>query len=123
MCWLASCTSTQKMLCRTWKVDDVQFVDAPDANSALKDAIAKSLKSSVTFTFMKDSVYRIVSNGEAINSKWWLSKDKKAIFAIDPNGKVVESKVEGLKPGYFKINFPANNNNPGYILTCSPVAN
>ncbi|HLP21879.1 MAG TPA: hypothetical protein VK174_16310 [Chitinophagales bacterium] len=124
LCWLASCTSPQKMLCRTWKVDEVYFGENNSGMApAMQEAIANSLKSTVTFTFMPDSSYKIVSKGEVTTSKWWFSKDKKTIFAVDPSGQTVESKIEGLKARYFKINFPANNGRPGYVLTCSPVVN
>lgn len=122
-CLIASCTSTEKLLCRTWKVDDVQFVDnGAGYNKLMAEAIANELKSNVTFTFARDSVYQVSSNGNISTNKWWLSKDHKSFWAIGGDGSAVSYKIEKLKSGYFKVYFPPIAGSSGYILTCSPVA-
>lgn len=122
ICLVASCTSTEKLLCRTWKVDDVQFVDGGVGyNKLMAEAIANELKSNVTFTFARDSVYQVNSNGKISTNKWWLSKDRKSFSAVGVDGSVVSYKIEQLKNGYFKVYFPPMAGTSGYILTCSPV--
>jgi hypothetical protein len=120
---LSSCTSTEKLLCRTWKVDDVQFLQsATPMNDKMNEALAENMKNRLTFTFQADSVYKVNNNGKETTSKWWFSKDKRSFFAIVPNGNTVESKIESLKTGSFTVIFPPSEKMTGYKLICSPVS-
>ncbi|HRG89431.1 MAG TPA: hypothetical protein PLW44_10455 [Chitinophagales bacterium] len=122
-CWLlSSCTSTEKLLCRTWRVDDVQFLpSATPMNDKMNELLAENMKTKLTFTFQADSVYKVNNNGKETTSKWWFAKDKKSFYAIVPNGSTVESKIESLKNGSFTVVFPPSEKMTGYKLICSPV--
>ena len=61
-CLAMSCASTQKLLCKSWKIDDVQFVDSLNTfTPAQKEMLSKALKTQVTFVFATDSIYKVYS--------------------------------------------------------------
>ncbi len=124
LCLIAACSSPSKVLLKTWKIDDVQFLDSlntftPDQ----KEMVTKSLKTDLNFTFLPDSAYVVKSAGTTINSKWWYTGKKKnyTLYTIGSDGKTVKSKIIKLTKDYFQFEAKADDENQSFLFTCSPV--
>src|SRR5687768_2585561 len=118
--FLAACMSPQKALMRTWKIDDVVFLDSlntlPEQH---KTMLTYNLKKNLQFTFLPDSAYQVRSPDETVNGKWWMSADKKSLFTITQQG-TVQSKIYELKKGSFQFE-SVGDLNQSFLFTCSPV--
>jgi len=118
---MASCSSPVKMMCRTWKINDVQFLDSLNTfTPAQKEMLTKSLKTNITFTFFPDSSYQVTSSGEVHNSKWWFTAGKNGFYTITPEGKTIEGRILELKKNYLRFE-SAGEENQNFRFTCSPV--
>lgn len=72
-----SCTSTQKLLSRTWKVTDVELTDSLNLfNPEQEEMIKNALKQNVVFEFLPNSSYQIKSAGETHTGKWEIAKGR-----------------------------------------------
>ena len=123
ICFIASCSTPQKLICNTWKIDEVQFLDSLNTfTPSQKEMLTKALKTNLNFTFLPDSTYRVVSGGETHNSKWWMTtgKAEKILYTVTPEGKIAEGKIIELKKNFFR--FESNTEvNQGFLFTCSPA--
>jgi hypothetical protein len=118
--FLAACLSPQKTLLKTWKIDDVVFLDSLNTlGEQQKKMLTYNLKKNLEFTFLPDSVYQVKSGAEIVNGKWWLSADKKSMFTTTAQG-TVQSKIYELKKGIFKFE-SAGDLNQSFLFTCSPT--
>jgi hypothetical protein len=119
--FLASCASSEKMLSRTWKIDKVVFMDSLSTlNPEQKAQIANQLTHHMSLSFLPDSVYAVSSGGDKTRSKWWLSGDTKTLFTIDPQERVVESKILKLNKNYLEF-ITLGKGNDAFKFSCSPV--
>jgi len=121
--FVASCSSPVKMMCNTWKVDDVQFLDSLNTfTPAQKEMLTKSIKTTLVFTFSADSSYQVRSSGEVHNNKWWLvtTKNGKLFYTTTPEGKMAEAKILELKKNYLQFE-SAGEENQSFRFTCSPI--
>jgi len=124
LCLFASCSSPSKMLLKTWKIDDVQFLDSLNTfDVAQKEMLTKSLKSTIKFTFLPDSAYVVRSSNDVINSKWWYTgkKGMYTLYTIGSDGKTVKSKIKNLKKNYLQFETESEEANQGFLFTCTPV--
>jgi len=99
VCLVASCTSTGKMLQHTWKIADAEVTDTTGRFTAAQtEMIAQSMEKTVVFSFLPDSVYKVVSSGETHTGKWWIAKGNKVkeFYGIGPDGKRVIWKLNQL---------------------------
>jgi hypothetical protein len=117
--FIAAC-SPQKALLRTWKIDDVMFIDSLNTlPEEQKKMLTHNLKSNLQFTFLPDSAYQVRTGSEIVNGKWWLSKDKKTLFTTTQQG-TIESKISELNKS--KLRFEsAGEMNQSFLFSCSPV--
>jgi hypothetical protein len=83
---LAGCTSPDKLICRTWKVDELNFPPAKnDFDAKIQQSVKEQLHS-IRFTFNADSTYQ-GGGKEGLNSgRWWFTDNKKAIIML--TGKI-----------------------------------
>jgi hypothetical protein len=118
--FLSACMSPQKTLQRTWRIDDVVFLDSLNTlPEQQKKMLTYNLKKNLQFTFLRDSAYQVHSGSEIVNGKWWLSSDKKSLFTTTQQG-TVESKIYELKKKQFQFE-SAGELNQSFLFTCSPV--
>jgi hypothetical protein len=118
--FLAACMSPQKALLKTWKIDDVVFLDTLNTiPEQQKKMLTHNLVKNLQFTFLKDSAYQVISGTEIVNGKWWLSGDKKSLFTTTQQG-TVESKIYELKKNTLKFE-SIGELNQSFLFTCSPV--
>ena len=62
--FLAACSSPQKILMRTWKIDNVDFLDTLNTLSQQqKMMVTQELTKNLKFTFMPDSLYQVIVEG------------------------------------------------------------
>jgi len=123
-CLIASCSSPVKLLCNTWKIDSVEFIDTLNTfTPAQKEMLTRSLITSLRFTFKADSSYQVVSGTEVHNSKWWpaYNRAEKRFYTVTPEGNTVESKIIELKKNFLKFESGSAEPNQGFRFTCSPV--
>ena len=121
LCILAACASPQKVLMRTWKIDDIVFIDTLNPYPAKeKQMLTNKLKKTVQFTFLSDSAFQVRSGDEVVNGKWWLSADKKSLFTTTGDKGLVEAKIYEVKKSLFKFE-TASGINQTFIFSCSPV--
>jgi hypothetical protein len=119
--FIGSCASTEKMLTKTWKIDEVVFMDSVSAyNAEQKAEIVKQLTHNISFSFSADSNYAMSSGSEKTNTKWWLSNDKKAFFTISPQEKVIESEILKLNKKSLEFITHEKGDN-SYKFVCSLV--
>ncbi len=90
---LSGCSTPEKLICRTWKVDKVDF-NAPKSEFEAK--IQQSIKQMVPdlrFTFKHDSTYVGGKEGTPTTGRWWFINKKKAIVMTSEeqqtNGKII----------------------------------
>jgi hypothetical protein len=117
---LAACMSPQKALMRTWKIDEVVFLDSLNTlPEEQKKMLTHNLKKNLQFTFLRDSAYQVRSEDETVNGKWWLSADKQTLFTTTQQG-MVESKIYELKKS--TLQFESDGDlNQSFLFTCIPV--
>ena len=120
---LASCSSPAKLLCRTWKIDDVQFKDSLNTlTQSQKDLVSKSLKSDLLFTFKSDSTYLVRNSGNTTTSKWWFTGNKKVntLYTQGDDGKIVKSKINKVTKTYLQFESEGQEKQ-SFLFTCSPT--
>ena len=120
---LASCSSPTKLLCRTWKIDDVQFKDSLNTlTQSQKDLVSKSLKSDLLFTFKVDSTYLVRNAGNTTTSKWWFTGNKKVntLYTQGDDGKIVKSKIYKVTKTYLQFESEGQEKQ-SFLFTCSPT--
>ena len=118
--FLATCSSPQKILMRTWKIDNVDFLDTLNTLSQQQKMMAtQELTKNLHFTFLPDSMYQVTSKNEVINGKWWMSADKKTMFTSTKQGDA-QSKVIELKKKKFKFE-SAGEMNQTFRFYCTPA--
>lgn len=111
------------MLCRTWKIDDVLFLDSLNTlTQSQKELVTKNLKTDLLFTFNHDSTYLVRNAGTMTNSKWWFTGNIKSntLFTQGPDGKIVKSKIIKLTKNYLQFESEGQENQ-SFLFTCSPV--
>ena len=102
ICFLAACSSPQKLLQQTWKVDDVVFLDSLNTLSPKQvDMLLNKVKADVVFTFLPDSAFQVKHGNDVSNGKWWFGAGKRSLFTSTQEN-TVESKIYELKKKYFK---------------------
>jgi hypothetical protein len=117
---LTACMSPKKALLKTWKIDDIVFLDSLNrVPEQQKTALEQSLKTDFQFSFLPDSAYQVRTPVETIKGKWWLSGDKKSIHTTTPQG-TIESKIHSLKENSLQFESAAGLNQ-SFLFICSPV--
>jgi hypothetical protein len=117
---LAACNSTEKLICRTWKVTDISFnTTLGDFDVKMQKQIRKQLMTDVTFTFKRDSAYILHKQDSVYRGKWWLWADKKTFTTYNElaagNSDIVSITKKQM---VFKVTDPA-----GKVMTftCVPT--
>jgi hypothetical protein len=116
---LASCNSTQKLLCKTWKVDDVDFGNGGKVGGAIQKQIKQQL-TTFKLSFKKDGTYIIDRVDSSVVGKWSFSDDKKMVHTKSSIGNTDEKLLVLSKT---KLVFEASNpeKKNSMTFTCSPV--
>ena len=118
--FLTACSTPQKAILQTWKINDVQFLDSLNTLPEMqKDIITLKLKKDIQFSFLPDSVFQVLSGSEIRNGRWWFSADKKTLFTSTQQ-KTIESKIYELKKKSFRFE-SAGDINQSFLFTCSPL--
>ena len=80
---LSSCVSREKLIVKSWKLDDMQLESSRDsAELAFINTAAASMRTNITMRMEADSTYTIMQLQEqkATRGKWWFSADKKRLY-------------------------------------------
>lgn len=120
LCFIAACSSPQKLLQQEWKIDDVQFIDSLNTYTAeQKGNISQSLKTSFGIRFKPDSVYVATHLNKTITGKWWFSKNGKTLYTNNILDGTIVSKIHELSKDRLEFE-TTNSEKQTYIYTCSP---
>ncbi len=93
---VASCNTTEKLLCRTWRVVDVDFDEASvDVSKLDKPQLVQQFKDSCVFSLSKEHTYSIKLPQRTETGVWSLSKSKDTIFSQNEHAGTV-SKINVL---------------------------
>jgi len=92
---LASCNPTKKLLCKTWKIEDVTF--GGPGRGGYGSQIQEMIKAQVMnfkLDFSKNGNYTIIEKDTSVIGKWWFGPDKKTVYthgaAGSNNAKLLE---------------------------------
>lgn len=117
---IAGCTSSNKLLLHTWRVNEVTFVDSLNTLTDLqKKNLSVDLKKNLQFTFYHDSAFQVRNANDVVNGKWWLSTDRKILFT-QMQGQITPAKVYEIKKGLLRFE-SAGEYNQTFIFDCLPV--
>jgi len=90
---LSGCTSPEKLLCRSWKVDNVDFSPPKSDFEARIQKSVKDMIPSLSFTFKRDSTYTGGNKAEPTTGKWWFTDNKKSLVLTNAqeqtNSKII----------------------------------
>ena len=93
VCALSGCTSPEKLLCRTWKVDSVDFNQPKSEFEAKIQKSVKDMIPELVFSFRRDSTYTGGKKDEPLTGKWWFTDKKKGLVLTNAqqqtNGKII----------------------------------
>lgn len=117
---IAGCNTPKKILCRTWKLTDVEFDEkAVDLTAEQKPLLIQQLKDSCLFVFNKDHTYRLKlpQNNEA--GTWSFSKKKDTIFTQNNHVGAI-NKINVLSKTLLDVNtYSKDGVNSRFILAPS----
>lgn len=116
---LSGCTSPEKLLCRAWKVDAVDFSPPKSDFEARIQKSVKDMVPSLAFTFRRDSTYTGGNKAEPTTGKWWFT-DKKRSLVLTNAQEQTNSKIITLS----KTKLVMNNTGPqgnAIKFTMSPL--
>ncbi len=118
--FLAACSSPQKLLLNSWKIDDVVFIDSLNTfTPEQKQNINSELKNSFDITFVADSTFHVHHNGKLIKGTWFYEAKQKLLYSNTPDEGRAVSIVYELKKDLLKFE-TGNNEHQRFIYTCSP---
>ena len=82
-----------KLICRAWKVDAVDFGTPKSDFEAKIQQTIKEMVPTLSFTFKSDSIYTGGKNEQPITGKWWFTNKKKGIVMVsdnqETNGRII----------------------------------
>ncbi|MCX6199606.1 MAG: hypothetical protein NTY88_10375 [Bacteroidetes bacterium] len=120
--FLTACSSPQKLLLKSWKIDEVVFIDSLNAYTAeQKQNISSEFKNSFDITFLADSTFLVHHNGNAIIGTWFYDAKQKLIYSHTPNEGRAVSTVYELKKDFFKF-ATGNSEHQRFVYSCSPAS-
>ena len=119
--FLAACSTPQKLLLKSWKIDEVEFIDSLNAFTAeQKQNIRSELKNSFDLTFLADSSFTMHHNGKLLTGTWFYNAKQKLIYSNTPNEGKAISTVYELKKDFFKF-ATGNSEHQRFVYSCSPA--
>lgn len=117
---LAACSSPQKLLLKSWKIDEVVFIDSLHAfTTEQKQNISSELKNSFDITFLADSSFHVHHNGKLIKGTWFYDAKQKLIYSNTPDEGRAASIVYELTKERLKFE-TGNAEHQRFIYSCSP---
>ncbi len=118
---LCACSSPQKLLLKSWKIDDVVYIDSLNTfTPEQKQNISSELKNSFDITFLADSTFHVHHNGKLIKGTWFYDTKAKKLYSNTPEEGKAVSTVYELKKDLLKFE-TGNDEHQRFIYTCSPA--
>ncbi len=78
----SSCTSVPKLVCKHWKVEEVNVNSKSSSLSAEQlRSIQYQLKNEFDFRFYPDSIYMVIKGYDTTYGNWYLSANKKQLIS------------------------------------------
>ena len=117
---VAGCTSPQKLLQQTWKIDDIVFIDSLNTFTAdQKKNMLTELRSSFSIHFLADSIYTATNQNKTLEGRWWVDKRRKILYTKNHKDGLVVSKIYELDKTHLKFE-TSNQEYLTFIYSCSP---
>lgn len=118
--FFAACSSPQKLLLNTWKIEDIEFIDSLNTFTAeQKKNMKEELKANFFIRFQPDSVYTATHVRKDITGKWWFDTKKKTLYTTNRKDGTVISKIYELSKDRLKFE-TSNEEYLTFIYTFSP---
>jgi hypothetical protein len=113
---LAGCNPTEKLLIRTWKLQDVDF-NVADFNltPAEKPLMVQQMRDSCLFDFKKDHTYSARLTGITDTGTWKLNKAGDSIYT-KVGLRLTAAKIKVLNENRFEVDVPSGNNAIKFVL-------
>lgn len=118
--FLCACSSPKKLLLKSWKIDEVVFVDSLNSfTPEQKQNISTELKNSFDIAFFADSTFHVHHNGKLIKGTWLYDTKQKLLYSNTPNEGRAVSKVHEIKKDLLKFE-TGNFEHQRFLYVCSP---
>ncbi len=120
--FFAACSSPQKLLLKSWKIDEVIFIDSVNTfTPQQKQNISSELKNAFDLTFLADSTFHVHHNGKLLKGTWYYDVKQKLLYSNTPDEGRAVSKVYELKKDLLTFE-TGNADHQRFIYSCSPAS-
>lgn len=100
---LASCSTPEKLLCRTWRPTDIDFDETQlSYDPSMKGEIIQQLKDTLVLTFHKDHTYRLQLPDRAERGTWRFNDTNDTLYTNNENSGGL-TKINSLTKEFLNV--------------------
>jgi hypothetical protein len=119
---LNSCSTPEKLICRTWKVDKVDFNEPKNEFESKIQQSIKQMVPDLRFTFKRDSTYIGGKEGTPLTGTWWFTNKKRGIVMTSAEQKTDGKIITLSKTSLVIDNTGPQGNEIKFVLSPAPTA-